>query len=142
MDTMHPISDTLLSKNCRYDISVSAGLRTCIHNLDQLGLFATCDLRFHQQSSGAIAFLETFAPHSKDLTFSSSQALAHMKLAHAHCTQHPTQWPKTAPDTTDSTDLEPLANSVNLVCLRISDGYVTSKNSCKLHSVELWGLET
>ena len=54
---------TQLSQNCRYNTTDSAGLRTCIHNFDQLGLFATCDLRFCQQNSGAIAFPGTFAPH-------------------------------------------------------------------------------
>ena len=63
MDTVHPIADTILSKNCRYNTTDSAGLGTCIHNFDQLGLFATCDLRFYQQNSGAIAFPGTFAPH-------------------------------------------------------------------------------
>ena len=53
-------------------------------------------------------FSWNFCTSSKDLTFSRCQALTHMKLAHAHCTQHPTQWPQTAPDTTDSADLEPL----------------------------------
>ena len=49
-------------QNCRYNTTDSAGLRTCIHNFDQFGFFATCDLRFHQQNSGAIAFPGTFAP--------------------------------------------------------------------------------
>ena len=66
------------------------------------------DLRFCQQSPSCVCFSWNFCVSSKDLTFSHCQELAHMEFAHAHCTQYPTQWPKTAPDTTDSTDLQPL----------------------------------
>ena len=56
-----------------------------------------------------------------DITSSSCQKLAHVKFAHTHCTQSPTKWSKIAPDSTNSTDLQPLTRKFVLKAISLLD---------------------
>ena len=66
-------------------------------------------------------FSWTFCASSLDIRSSSCQKLAHVKLAHTQRTQKPTKWAKTALESTNSTDLQPLARKFVLKKINLLD---------------------
>ena len=148
--TLRPISDIVLLFETA---PIILQIRLICEHLFTISInlvyLRTQDLQFCQQTQVQLLFLELLRLISKDLTFSRCQELAHMKLAHAHCTQYPIQWPKPAFATTDSdlhtAILQPLT-ACNFGQLgsfaHLWRPYCQRKQLRRLHSLELWVLVT